>query len=207
MLSDKVVKIFEKDKISLRAINQTVKDSSIGFVLALLSLPSALPIPAPGYSVPFGIAIIFIGGQVLIGRHTIWLPQSWQDKQLCLKSHKKMLNRIMSFIIFFESHVKTRSTKLFKKCYRLFGVIIIVCGISMIIPLPATNTIPALATFVFGLSFIENDSIAALFACIIAFIGILFTTIIIFWGTQALNWFLGGFLAEIFSQNSFLPTL
>ena len=65
--------------------NQSLKVSELfnhlgskgfGVVLVFLSLPSALPVPAPGYSTPFGIAIALIAFQILIGRSVLETPKS-----------------------------------------------------------------------------------------------------------------------------------
>ena len=49
------------EKVTLSDILTLAGESTFGFLFVVLALPSALPIPAPGYSVPFGIesAIIF----------------------------------------------------------------------------------------------------------------------------------------------------
>ena len=62
-------------ELSIGDLSYAINDKGFGLVLIILSLPSALPIPAPGYSTPFGIAIAIIGIQMLGGRHTVWLPK------------------------------------------------------------------------------------------------------------------------------------
>ncbi len=46
-----------------------------GILLVLLSLPSALPIPAPGYSSPFAFLIILLDPQIIAGRNSPVIPQ------------------------------------------------------------------------------------------------------------------------------------
>ena len=62
-------------ELSIGDICSAINDKGFGLLLIILSLPSALPIPAPGYSTPFGIAIALIGIQMLGGGRTIWLPK------------------------------------------------------------------------------------------------------------------------------------
>ena len=47
--------------ISLKSILDNVEEQGFGLLLMTLSLPSALPIPAAGYSTPFGILFIMDG--------------------------------------------------------------------------------------------------------------------------------------------------
>ncbi len=60
--------------VCLRDLNQGVGPKSFGLTLLLLSLPSALPVPAPGYSTPFGIALLLVSLQIILGRQSVWLP-------------------------------------------------------------------------------------------------------------------------------------
>ncbi|MEC8209414.1 MAG: exopolysaccharide biosynthesis protein, partial [Verrucomicrobiota bacterium] len=60
--------------ISIREITRAVGEKGFGLLLIVLSLPSALPVPAPGYSTPFGLVTALIAFQMIIGRTTIWLP-------------------------------------------------------------------------------------------------------------------------------------
>ena len=41
-------------KVTLSELLLIAEERTFGFLFVLLSLPSALPIPAPGYSIPFG---------------------------------------------------------------------------------------------------------------------------------------------------------
>ena len=49
---------FEEDRssdIKLIDILELAGERVFGFLFVILALPSALPVPAPGYSIPFGI--------------------------------------------------------------------------------------------------------------------------------------------------------
>jgi hypothetical protein len=49
-------------------------DRSIGRLLLVLALPMALPVPASGISVLFGVPLIVISAQLALGYHRAWLP-------------------------------------------------------------------------------------------------------------------------------------
>jgi hypothetical protein len=62
-------------------------------------------------------------------------------------------------------------------------------GISMMIPIPGTNTLPAMGIFVTGFGLMEDDgaiSLAGLVLCLMG--GILSTSILlaVFWGSSSL---------------------
>ena len=45
----------DKHGIYINEITRAVGEKGFGLLLIVLSLPSALPVPAPGYSTPFGL--------------------------------------------------------------------------------------------------------------------------------------------------------
>lgn len=65
-------------KVTLSDILNLAGERTFGFLFVLLSLPSALPLPAPGYSVPFGVVMLVLAVQLVVGRRRPWLPQKWQ---------------------------------------------------------------------------------------------------------------------------------
>jgi hypothetical protein len=62
------------ERITVGAIAGRLGDRSIGALLLLLSLPMALPVPAPGLSTAFGVPLIIVSGQLAIRRRQAWLP-------------------------------------------------------------------------------------------------------------------------------------
>ena len=60
--------------LSIGEIVDTAEDKGFGLLFILLALPSAIPLPAVGYSTPFGICIAIIAIQMLIGRTKVGLP-------------------------------------------------------------------------------------------------------------------------------------
>ncbi len=69
-------------QVTLADILLLAKERIFGFLLVILSLPSALPVPAPGYSTPFGILIFILAVQLIIGAKIPWLPQRMMNHPL-----------------------------------------------------------------------------------------------------------------------------
>jgi hypothetical protein len=58
------------ERVDLGTISPFMGRRSIGALLLVLALPMALPIPAPGISVAFGVPLILISAQLLVGRRS-----------------------------------------------------------------------------------------------------------------------------------------
>lgn len=62
------------DRVTLGELAEFLGDRSIGGLLLVLALPMALPVPAPGLSVLFGVPLIVISVQLALGYRRAWLP-------------------------------------------------------------------------------------------------------------------------------------
>ncbi|MGJ8638040.1 MAG: exopolysaccharide biosynthesis protein [Opitutaceae bacterium] len=148
---------------SIRELTDAVGDKGFGVLLMLLSLPSALPIPAPGYSIPFGIAMAIIAVQIMLGRESVWLPEKLLNVKIHPKLASKMVGTGASFLRRIETLIKPRLRWMHSKAgHSLLAVIILLMALFMMIPIPGTNTLPAMAIFIIGVSMAEEDGFVAI---------------------------------------------
>lgn len=160
--------------ITLRQVLDQLEVRSFGILLAILSLPSALPVPAPGYSVPFGIALIFLGVQMVLDRDYPWFPERVLAREIAIKKNSKLVRSMVRFSSYFERFIKPRLVFVYGThgCRRLLGAVVLACGISMCIPVPLTNTAPALGIFLIGLGSLEEDGLVGIGGVGVAFAGL-----------------------------------
>ncbi|MGC6423878.1 MAG: exopolysaccharide biosynthesis protein [Lentimonas sp.] len=157
---------------TIEELTRAVGDKGFGVLLMLLSLPSALPIPAPGYSIPFGIAMAIIAIQIMVGRESVWLPRRILKTRVPPKLADKMVGAGAAFLRRIERLIKPRMKWMHSKGgHALLAVIILLMSLFMMIPIPGTNTLPAMAIFIIGVSMAEKDgfiAVAALLCAILA---------------------------------------
>ncbi|BBD64663.1 hypothetical protein NIES4072_16740 [Nostoc commune NIES-4072] len=178
-------------KVTLPEILSLAKERIFGFLLVILSLPSALPVPAPGYSVPFGILIFLLAIQLITGTKTPWLPKRMMNYPIQLTTVQKFLKAGIPWLKRIEAIARPRLSYI---CTTLpgrvtIGIAIALMAISMMIPIPGTNTLPAMGVFVtsFGLS--EDDGAISLGGLVMCVMGAVLTTSILLaliWGGSSL---------------------
>ncbi|QZZ22267.1 exopolysaccharide biosynthesis protein [Leptothermofonsia sichuanensis E412] len=185
---------FEEERspqVTLADILLLAEERIFGFLFVVLSLPSALPVPAPGYSTPFGFLIFLLAVQLIIGSRIPWLPKRLVSHPLELTTVQGILKAGLPWLKRIETLTRPRLTPI---CVSLpgrvvIGIAIALMGISMMIPIPGTNTLPAMGIFVTGFGLMEDDgaiSLAGLVLCLMG--GILSTSILlaVFWGSSSL---------------------
>ena len=192
---------FEEERspqVTFADILQLAGERTFGFLFVLLSLPSALPVPAPGYSIPFGIVMFLLAGQLIVGSQKPWLPEKMMYRPLDLKKVQGFLKAGMPWLQRIEVICRPRLTFICTGLTgrRIIGVAIALMSISMMIPIPGTNTLPAMGIFLTGFGLLDDDGAITLAGLVVCLMGLALSTSILF----AL-WFGGSSLLDIIKES------
>ena len=149
--------------LSIQEITTAVGEKGFGLLLVVLSLPSALPVPAPGYSTPFGIVIALVALQLSFSRRTLWLPRMLANIRIKPKLAHSMLSSASNFLFKIEYYIKPRQRWIRSRLGQLgLSIVIIIMAFLMMLPVPLTNTFPAIVIFIIGVGLAEEDGLLAL---------------------------------------------
>ncbi|MCC5899135.1 MAG: exopolysaccharide biosynthesis protein [Phormidium sp. BM_Day4_Bin.17] len=177
------------DRVSLADLVKIAGERAFGFLFVLLSIPSALPVPAPGYSIPFGLVIFWLAGQLVLGRKRPYLLKKWLSKEVPLKTVQGILKKGLPWLRRIEILSRPRWSFV---CTRLegrvmIGIALCLMGISMMTPIPLTNTLPAIGVFVTGFGLFGDDGVITLGGLMVCVMGLLLTLSIIIFGYEAVS--------------------
>lgn len=164
-------------------------ERTFGFLFVLLALPSALPIPAPGYSIPFGIVMWLLAVQLIIGRQKPWLPKGWLSKGFDRTKVKGFITKGLPWLQKIEAVSRPRlSIICTSPVGRLvLGLAIALMAMAMMIPIPGTNTVPAIGIFIIGFGLLDDDGAISLAGLTICTIAIILVVSIIVFGAEAVD--------------------
>ena len=176
------------ETVQLSDFLEIAQERIFGFLFVIFSLPSALPIPAPGYSIPFGVVMFLLASQMIMGAKQPWFPQRVENHQLSLQKVQGFVKRGVPWLRRLEILARPRLSYI---CTSLAGRIVLgsaiaLMSISMMIPIPGTNTAPAIGIFMIGFGLQEDDGViclAGLTICLLALVlvlGIIFGGISLF---------------------------
>ena len=176
-------------KVSLKEVLDLAGERTFGFLFVLLALPSALPVPAPGYAIPFGVVIFLLAVQLIAGRTRPWLPEGWKTRQFDLATVQKIIGASLPWLRRLEAIARPRMTPV---CTSLpgrtvIGVAIALMAISMMLPIPLTNTLPAIGIFVTGFGLLDDDGVISLGGLVLCMMGGIVTTLILLFGYEAVK--------------------
>lgn len=152
-----------------------------GILLVFLSLPSALPVPAPGYSTPFGIAIGLIAFQILMGKNALKTPKFIEKIEFKPAVMQKILGFAIGFLKKIEPFIKPRLTLFQSQQFRpIIAINLIILATLMILPIPLTNTFPAMIICLLGVSICESDGLLTFVSLILSLFALAFYAFLIF---------------------------
>ena len=203
-LSEDLLKLEEKSReqsINLGDFIFLLDERAQTFLLLLLSLPFVQPIPLPGLSTPFGLAIAFLGASFLFGQKP-WLPARLLKMQLpeiflapALQGMRR-LARMMEILL--RPRILFLATNLTMQ--RLEGFCILVCGVllSLPLPIPFSNMLPAITVIAFACSTLGKDGFFYVGGIFCFSITLVFFALIGLGGAAAMAW-----VYEWLAQNLF----
>ncbi|MBD3167489.1 exopolysaccharide biosynthesis protein [bacterium] len=169
------------ESISLGTILEKLGHRGFGLLLIVLSLPSAMPMPAPGYSTPFGIIIILLGLQMMIGRRMPALPKWALHRKMKAASAARFFHAGARFFHKTEFLIKPRLSWMGSRAARvLISVLVMMMAALMILPIPLTNTFPAMVIFLIGVGLTERDGIAILLATVMGWVAVAVYGVVIY---------------------------
>ena len=146
-------------KLTFNQLQVLLQDQGMGIWIVLLALPSALPVPAMGYSTPFGLALAYLSVRFIQGKTQFAIPRKWGNKVLKLPA--KITHQAIRFLRLIEHFIHPQRFPLANRFFKrpVVGLNMLLLSIIMALPIPLTNTVPALVILLFGLGLMENDGL------------------------------------------------
>ena len=129
-------------------------------LVLLLALPFITPLPLPGLSTPFGLAIALIALRLALGLPP-WLPQKLRDREIPAGFFGQLFTFAEKVLRFFERFLRPRFTVLTDTplLQQLHALLILIAALVLLLPLPIpfTNSFPAWAILLIAAGLLERD--------------------------------------------------
>lgn len=188
---ERLIETFAERTVCLQEVMAVVHNRSYTVLLILLSFPFCTPIPLPGVSLPFGLVIAFMGFRLALGKKP-WLPSRLLDTRLPAGFFTRLLRVTRRLVCWLEWMLKPRLGWLFgwRLAMQGMGMIILVCGLLLMIPLPIplSNGLPALTVLLLASAMLEKDGCMAMAGGVAFLLTLAFFAVLFWGGSEAVNW-------------------
>ncbi len=154
----------------------TFDERSFAVGIMLMLFVPALPVPTGGISHILELGALLMAGQMVLGRHTVWLPQWVRKRELGGIMTGKAIPFMVRRVRWFEKFSRPRMASLFDRTWflRIIGLLLIVCTVGSAIapPFSMLDTLPALGGVVICLSIVLGDVVVLGIGTVVAAGGI-----------------------------------
>ena len=149
--------------ITVEQIERILRGRGVAMLILVLAAPFL--VPAPGLSVPFGIAICLLGLRIAIGGRSA-LPRFILQREISFQVLERIVRGVAGAVEKIEKRIRPRMRFLQEhpRMVNLIGVGIVSGGfiLSLPLPIPLSNTLPALSILSLAAGLMERDGLLVL---------------------------------------------
>lgn len=161
-----------RERISIRDIFGAMGDRAFGALMLIFALPNVLPTP-PGTSVILGAPLIFLTAQLTFGLSP-WLPAFIAERSISRKDFGTITEKITPWLGRAEKMLKPRLTSLVHPpIENLIGLVCLLLAVTLTLPVPLGNMLPALGICLFSFAILERDGVFAILGLVASAVSVL----------------------------------
>jgi len=177
----------EGERVTFRDILTVLRHRAFGFALLIFALPCCLPMP-PGIPTVCGVALVIIALNLIAARQRLWLPGALADKSMARADLQRIVDRAIPHLERLERICKPRLAIVTEPVGKiLIGIVILVLGFIMILPIPFLGNLPPgfAATFI-AIGMTERDGLVVLIGLLVSAVAIAVASVATWTGVLAI---------------------
>ena len=164
------------EEISVVDVQDTVGHRSFAPLLAAFGMIVMTPVGGiPGAPTIFGMIVILVAGQILIGRKSLWLPSVIRNRSIPADKLKAGTEKLRPLARRVDYVFRPRWTIL-TKGRALYAIALTCVLLGFILPplefIPMGAAVPAMAITVFALALMANDGLMAMLGYGVCFVAV-----------------------------------
>jgi hypothetical protein len=180
--------------VSIGTIRDALGNRSFAALLVLFALINMIPLP-PGTSAVLGLPLLIISAQMILGSKRVWLPRLLVERTIPAETFRSIISRVIPWLVRVEQLIRPRYWPFWRRRGdRVIGIIALIMAVSITLPIPLGNWLPALSTFLLGLALSERDGVLFAIAIMVGVAAIALVVLVIGAAGMAASAFFGWLL-------------
>lgn len=146
--------------ITVTRIRDAIGDRGFAALLILFAAMNLLPLP-PGSTLIFGIPLMLVSGQMVLGHATPWLPRRVLQRPIDPARFRDGCAKLLPRLEWLERLVHPRHWPFAAggRAERLIGLAAFILSVAVFLPIPLGNWLPACSIALIGLALSERDGL------------------------------------------------
>ena len=163
--------------VTMREVLYVLGGRGYLLLVLLLALPFTTPIPLPGLSTPFGLAIGLIALRLSLGQRPL-LSKNLQRRELPAGFISRLFSLAEKVLRFLEKFLRPRVTFLTDtpRLVQLHALLMLLAAVALLLPLPIpfTNSFPAWTILLLAAGLLERDGVFILAGYVVFVAGVFY---------------------------------
>ncbi|UXN62502.1 exopolysaccharide biosynthesis protein [Phyllobacterium zundukense] len=146
-------------RISFDDILDALSERSFGALMILFAALNLVPLP-PGTSTIFGIPLVLLSIQMLLGFEKPWFPVFMRRKSMQVETYRRFIARLEPMLVRFEKLARPRYWFVPQMIVeRVVSMVALLMSLIVILPVPLINQLPALSIVLLAIGLGEQDGV------------------------------------------------
>jgi hypothetical protein len=174
----RILSLAEGTHVTIGWVSEQLGPRSFGltfFVMGLVGL-------VPGLSTFVGALVAWPALQLVRGRKVASLPRLVRERKISVEKLARISQAASSRLAGIERLIRPRWAPAIQTTRRLTGFVMLLLGLTMVLPVPFGHLVPAFVILLLALAYLEEDGIALTVGLFAALASLAITTTAV-WGT------------------------
>ncbi len=184
-----IARTVRSEEPSIGELFDRLESEGLGLTLLLLTLPALIPLPGP-FGMVFGTLVALVALQILLGAERLWLPEQLRRRPVPQRLLRKIIRAGLDWAGYAERGLREdRLVWLTGRPARmLLALPLLLMAVTIILPIPMGNVMPALALIAASIGFMAGDGLAVLVSILIAMAAVVWTAVLLYTGAAAADY-------------------
>jgi hypothetical protein len=181
-----IARTVRSDEPSVGELFDGLESEGLGLTLLLLTIPALLPLPGP-FGMLFGTLVAMVALQILFGAERLWLPEPLRRRPVPQRLLRKVIRAGLDWAGFAERGLREDRMAWLtgRRARMLLALPLLLMAVTIILPIPMGNVMPALALIAASIGFMACDGLAVLVSILIAIAAVVWTAVLLYTGAAA----------------------
>lgn len=174
----------EGARVSIGWLMEQLGRRSFGLTLFLMAVIGFLP----GVSTIVGLLVAWPAVQMMLGHEAAVLPSLVARREVDVDRLSRVIGIITPRLAWVERLIRPRWPTPFETAKRLTGIMMLLVGLTMVVPVPFGHVVPALVIMLLAVAYLEEDGLALLVALLAAFVSLGITGVTVWGAVETVDW-------------------
>lgn len=171
-------------RVSIKWLLGELGERSFGFTLLILAVIALLP----GASTPAGVLIAWPAVQLVLGHETVVLPRLMARREVDVARLARAIAALVPRLTWAERLIRPRWPGLFQSLRQATGAAMLLLGLTLTLPMPLTQVMPALVIMLLAVAYLEEDGCVLLLALLAALCSLTVSGMAVWGAVETIDW-------------------